>query len=132
MDLQVIVEDLIQEHGTLTRGKSMQHGCNIDEENKAMGAFVCRPNSCAVAADPLDGVGVVFLARFPPLGLHDPLMGWTSSADMRQQLRLSFATRDEAVAFAERNAIAYRVVEPERRKTRKKNYADNFRFDRVT
>ncbi len=63
---------------------------------------------------------------------HDPLMGWTSSADMRQQLRLTFATRDETVAFAERNAIAYRVVERERRKTRKKNYADNFRFDKVT
>ena len=63
---------------------------------------------------------------------HDPLMGWTSSADMRQQLRLTFATRDEAVAFAERNAIAYRGEEPERRKTPKKTYADNFRFDKVT
>ncbi len=63
---------------------------------------------------------------------HDPLMGWTSSADMRQQLRLTFATRADAVAFAERNAIPYRVVEPARRRARKKIYADNFRFDKVT
>jgi hypothetical protein len=63
---------------------------------------------------------------------HDPVMGWTSSADTRQQLRLTFETREDAVAFAERNAIAYRVVEPERRRPRKKAYADNFRFDRVS
>ena len=27
----------------------------------------------------------------------EPLMGWTSSADMRQQLRLRFPTKEEAI-----------------------------------
>ena len=42
----------------------------------------------------------------------DPLMGWTSSGDMKQQLSLSFDTKEEAIAYAERNGIAYRLSEP--------------------
>jgi len=60
----------------------------------------------------------------------DPLMGWTSSADMRQQLALEFDTADEAVAYAQKNAIPYQVFEPHRPKPRPKSYADNFKFDR--
>ena len=41
----------------------------------------------------------------------DPLMGWTSASDMGQQVRLSFATKEEAIAYAERNGLAYTVTE---------------------
>jgi len=41
----------------------------------------------------------------------EPLMGWTSSADMRQQLRLRFDSKEEAVAYCERHGIAYHVFE---------------------
>ncbi|KAK6020178.1 ETC complex I subunit region [Ostertagia ostertagi] len=61
----------------------------------------------------------------------EPLMGWTSSADTRQQLRLWFDTKEEAVAYAQRNGIDYRVEEP--RPTRPRlnpAYSDNFRSDR--
>lgn len=61
----------------------------------------------------------------------DPLMGWTSSTDMGGQVRLSFATREEAVAYAERNGLAYEVIEPQPRKPIRKAYADNFKFGRV-
>jgi hypothetical protein len=61
----------------------------------------------------------------------DPLMGWTSSDDTRQQVRLNFDTREEAVAYAEREGIAYLVEEPHARKVQPKAYADNFRFDRI-
>jgi hypothetical protein len=60
----------------------------------------------------------------------DPLMGYTSSGDMKSQIRLSFATRDEAVAYAERNGIAYRVEEPKQADRRQISYAENFRYDR--
>jgi hypothetical protein len=60
----------------------------------------------------------------------DPLMGWTSSSDMRQQLALEFDTSEEAVAYAQKNAIPYQVFEPHRPRPRPKSYADNFRFDR--
>ncbi|MBO6755383.1 MAG: ETC complex I subunit [Roseibium sp.] len=60
----------------------------------------------------------------------EPLMGYTSSADMKQQIRLFFETREEAVAYARRNGIAHRVEEPNERRVRGAAYADNFRFER--
>jgi hypothetical protein len=61
----------------------------------------------------------------------EPLMGWTASSDMKQQLRLSFATQEEAVAYAERHGIPFRVFEPKEPARRKIAYADNFSFRRV-
>jgi hypothetical protein len=61
----------------------------------------------------------------------DPLMGWTSSDDTRRQLRLTFETREEAIAYAEREGIPYIVEEPQSRRVQTKAYADNFRFDRI-
>jgi hypothetical protein len=60
----------------------------------------------------------------------DPLMGWTSSADMLQQVQLEFATREEAVGYAEKHAIPYQIFEPHKPAAKAKSYADNFRFDR--
>ncbi len=61
----------------------------------------------------------------------DPLMGWTSSRDTRTQVRLEFATREEAIAYAERHGIAYRLIDPAPRKIQRKTYADNFKFGRI-
>jgi len=61
----------------------------------------------------------------------DPLMGWTSSGDMRQQVRLRFDSKDEAVAYAERAGIAYRIEDPKEPKRRTVSYSDNFKWGRV-
>ena len=61
----------------------------------------------------------------------EPLMGWTSSGDTRQQIRLFFDSKEEAVAYAEREGIPYRVEEPQDPKRRVMAYADNFKFNRV-
>ncbi len=61
----------------------------------------------------------------------EPLMGYTSSADMRQQLRLYFDTSEEAVAYAERKGIPFTIFEPHEPKRRAIAYADNFRYNRV-
>lgn len=60
----------------------------------------------------------------------DPLMGYTSSADMKSQIRLTFPTLEEATAYAERNGIAFRVMEPKETRRRQISYAENFRYDR--
>jgi len=60
----------------------------------------------------------------------DPLMGYTTSGDMKSQIRLSFDSQEEAVAYAERNGIAYRIEEPKDTKRRQISYAENFRYDR--
>jgi hypothetical protein len=61
----------------------------------------------------------------------EPLMGWTSSGDTLNQVKLTFPTRDEAVAFADKNGWQYSVQVPHDRRVRPRNYADNFRPDRV-
>ena len=60
----------------------------------------------------------------------EPLMGWTSSADMRSQILLEFNSREEAIAYAEKNQIPYQVFEAQAASARPKSYSDNFRFDR--
>lgn len=61
----------------------------------------------------------------------DPLMGWTGSTDMRQQVMLRFDSKEEAVAYAERNGLAYTLAEPQVRRITAKNYADKFAYDKV-
>ena len=62
----------------------------------------------------------------------DPLMGWASAGDTLNQIRLHFETLEEAVAYANKHALAYDVIEPQKATIRPKSYADNFRYDRPT
>jgi len=65
------------------------------------------------------------------LEFREPLMGWVSSGDTRQQLRLRFATRDEAIAYAEKNGIVFDLDEPKTKVIRPKSYAANFAWNRI-
>jgi hypothetical protein len=62
--------------------------------------------------------------------LPDPLMGWQQSSDMDGQIRLSFDTLDEAVAYARGRSIPFQVLEPKPVTRVIKAYADNFAFNR--
>jgi len=61
----------------------------------------------------------------------DPLMGWSGSGDTQSQLRLKFPNQEDAVAYAEREGIAFDLEIPVARIRKPKAYADNFRTDRV-
>ncbi|MDB5621600.1 MAG: complex subunit [Devosia sp.] len=58
------------------------------------------------------------------------LMGYTSSADTRQQIRLSFETLEAAEAYAQKNGIAYSVQPAHEPTVKRVSYPDNFRHDR--
>ncbi|MBW3551013.1 MAG: ETC complex I subunit, partial [Proteobacteria bacterium] len=60
----------------------------------------------------------------------DPLMGYTTSGDTRAQIRLTFETKEEAIAYAEKEGLSFRVDEPKEAKRRQISYAENFRYDR--
>jgi hypothetical protein len=60
----------------------------------------------------------------------EPLMGWTSSDDTRQQVRLRFLTKEEAVAYCEDQGIAYRVFDPKPARLQISSYSDNFAYTR--
>lgn len=62
---------------------------------------------------------------------NDPLMGWTSSGDTRQQVRLQFATCEEAITYAEARGLAYVVSEPQDNPLKPKSYAANFAWNKT-
>jgi hypothetical protein len=73
-----------------------------------------------------------WLLEYAPANRHiEPLMGWKISYDTNTQVKLWFATREEAVAYAEREGIAYRVEEPKPTTRRVMAYSDNFKTTRV-
>ncbi len=63
---------------------------------------------------------------------NDPLMGWWGGTSTQGQVLLRFDTKDEAVAYAQANAIAFDIEEPPAVSAMKpKVYADNFRYGRT-
>lgn len=60
----------------------------------------------------------------------EPLMGYTSSSDMKQQIVLRFDTLEEAESYARREGIAYQVLPAQEPTIKKVSYTDNFRYDR--
>jgi hypothetical protein len=60
----------------------------------------------------------------------EPLMGWTSSGDMKQQVRLHFDTKEEAIAYCEQNGIAFQAFDSIPQKRARIAYSDNFAYTR--
>ena len=58
----------------------------------------------------------------------EPLMGWTASGDTLNQVKIRFATQEEAIAFATREGFEYSVEQPKPHRIRPRSYADNFRY----
>jgi hypothetical protein len=60
----------------------------------------------------------------------DPILGYTSSSDMKQQVKLTFETLEQAQSYAERNGIEFRVIPPKETARQVVSYTDNFKFNR--
>ena len=46
----------------------------------------------------------------------NPLMGWESSSDILNELRLEFSTKELAINYAKKMKIDYEIIEPKKRK----------------
>ncbi len=57
----------------------------------------------------------------------DPLMGWAGSGDTSAQVKLGFASADDARAYAEKYGIEVTIIPTPPRKLKLQAYADNFR-----
>jgi hypothetical protein len=57
----------------------------------------------------------------------DPLMGWAGSGDTQAQVKLTFPSKEEAVAYADRYGIEATVHQTPPRRLKLQAYADNFR-----
>ena len=93
-----------------------------------MKAVVLKPAKTAMQSGQAGGKR--WVVEFDPEAARrvEPLMGWTSSADMRQQLQLKFESREAAVVFCERCGVAYEIRSPHARRVKPKAYADNFSY----
>ncbi|XP_061249529.1 NADH dehydrogenase [ubiquinone] iron-sulfur protein 4, mitochondrial isoform X1 [Bos javanicus] len=63
---------------------------------------------------------------------ENPLMGWASTADPLSNLVLTFSTKEDAVAFAEKNGWSYDVEERKVPKPKSKSYGANFSWNKRT
>ena len=57
---------------------------------------------------------------------NNPLMGWESSNDTFTELKLEFSSKELAINYAKKKKINFELIEPKKRKTVKKSYANNF------
>ena len=68
-----------------------------------------------------------WLIRFETVNTNiNPLMGWESSTDTLSELNLEFSSKELAIEYAKKNKVDFEIIEPQKRKTIKKSYADNF------
>lgn len=59
-------------------------------------------------------------------------MGWQSSGDFMQATRLQFKSKEDAIAFAQKQGYEFYVQEPQERKFTPKAYANNFLHEPTT
>ena len=90
-------------------------------------ARIYGPSKSAMRSIAQTKLWVLNFEQAPPKAI-EPLRGWTSSDDVRQQVRLQFDSKAEAIAYCEQNRLPYRVFEPALPKRIIQNYADNFAY----
>ena len=54
------------------------------------------------------------------------LMGWESSSDTLEEVKLKFTTKEKAIDYATANNIEFLLVEPKQKTFVIKSYAENF------
>ncbi|XP_023694307.1 NADH dehydrogenase [ubiquinone] iron-sulfur protein 4, mitochondrial [Paramormyrops kingsleyae] len=63
---------------------------------------------------------------------ENPLMGWASTADPLSNMVLTFSTKEDAVAFAEKNGWSYEVMDKRSPTPKSKSYGANFSWNKRT
>lgn len=56
----------------------------------------------------------------------EPLMGWTATNDIQQQIRLVFFSLEQAVTYAKVNKWQYNVIQDNKTYVKPKSYTKNF------
>ena len=57
----------------------------------------------------------------------DPLTGWNGSGDTNPQVRITFPTKEAAIAYCDKHCLRYHVVPAPPVRLKLQAYADNFR-----
>ena len=95
-----------------------------------MSVVIFKPSKTAMQSGKARTKGWVLELKQTSARKPDPLMGWSSANDTTNQVRLSFETKEEAIAYAERHSLEYTVKASREVKPKLKAYADNFSYTR--
>lgn len=60
----------------------------------------------------------------------EPLMGYTSCGDTRQQISLKFPSAEAAEAYCVKHGIEFQVQKSHKQRRRRATYSENFAFNR--
>lgn len=58
----------------------------------------------------------------------EAINGWTSADSTTGQVQMKFESLDQAVAFADKNALDYRIKHKKSRRVRPRNFMDNYKY----
>ena len=97
-----------------------------------MRARICQPAKTAMSSGTAKTKSWVL--EFPQTSARevDPLMGWTSSSDTQTQVKMTFATKEDALDYARANGIEASIQDPKKRgaNIRAGGYGENFATNR--
>ena len=57
----------------------------------------------------------------------DPLTGWNGSGDTNPQVRITFPTKEAAIAYCDKHGLQYHLIPAPPHRLKIQAYADNFR-----
>ncbi len=96
-----------------------------------MFARIYRPAKTAMQSGKAKTAGWVLEFEAEAARRLDPLMGWAGASETSPgQVVLNFDSQNEAVAYAEKAGLPYRIDEEHRPSQHPKAYSDNFAFRR--
>ncbi len=93
-----------------------------------MKVFIYKPAKSAMQSG--HGKSNQWVLEYEPTSKRAPedLMGWTSSSDTLNQVKLKFDTQAEAIEFAKKKGWQYMLPPAHKRKSRPRSYMDNFKY----
>lgn len=97
-----------------------------------MTARIFRPSKTAMQSGTAKTKNWVLVHEAETARSVEPLMGWTSSSDTNTQVRMTFPSKEDAIAYAKRQGLTYKVEEPKERRPKSLSYSDNFKANRRT
>jgi|AntAceMinimDraft_11_1070367.scaffolds.fasta_scaffold44714_3 hypothetical protein len=87
---------------------------------------IFKPTKSAMQSGDGDGKWVLEFVRVQKNRFKEDLMGRTSSKNMMSEVKLEFASLEEATDYAESKRYIVDIIKPNKRNPIKKSYASNF------
>ena len=90
---------------------------------------IYKPSKTAMSSGQVKTKEWVLEPEITSARLPEPLMGWQSSEDTDNQVKLYFSSDQDALKFAQKKGWRAIVQGEKHKKVKPRNYADNFKYE---